>query len=262
MSVQNNTALTNLTANNFETVYNDFIINYNPQLLSISFNSLTTYKKASSYIEISNNNTLNNMNFPALVSGWIRFSNSFANSAIISLPSLTTGVIDLGGTKVASFSAPIFFNGSVSITNNIGLTNVSLPNLTTGQITINANPVLASVSFPSFATGSFTAQGNDNSGLTTIDLPNCSSVSIWVTNNPVLTTLNIPNFQIATGYLNFTGNHFPSSQVNSILNKMLTVVPASGKNISLMQTPSAPPTGQGTTDKATLISTGNTVLTD
>ena len=51
--------------------------------------------------------------------------------------------------------------------------------------------------------------------------------------------------------------------VNSILNKMLTVLPASGKNIRLDgQKPVAPPTGQGIIDKQTLISNGNNVQTD
>jgi hypothetical protein len=51
--------------------------------------------------------------------------------------------------------------------------------------------------------------------------------------------------------------------VNSLLNKFLTVLPVSGKNISLSgQNPPAPPTGQGIIDKQTLINSGNFVTTD
>jgi hypothetical protein len=64
-------------------------------------------------------------------------------------------------------------------------------------------------------------------------------------------------------YINFSYNALNSNTINSLLNKFLTVLPASGKNITLSaQNPPAPPTGQGIIDKQTLINTGNTVNTD
>lgn len=57
--------------------------------------------------------------------------------------------------------------------------------------------------------------------------------------------------------------NYNSSQINSILNKFLTISPVSGKNIELAyQIPVASPTGQGLIDKQTLINQGNTVVTD
>ena len=50
-----------------------------------------------------------------------------------------------------------------------------------------------------------------------------------------------------------------SEQVNSILNKFLTIMPVSGKSIWVF---GAPPTGQGLIDKQTLINQGNTVETN
>lgn len=56
---------------------------------------------------------------------------------------------------------------------------------------------------------------------------------------------------------------YNTSQINSLLNKFLTIFPVSGKNIELAyQIPVAPPTGQGIIDKQTLINQGNTVITD
>ena len=56
---------------------------------------------------------------------------------------------------------------------------------------------------------------------------------------------------------------YNSSQINTLLNKFLTILPSSGKNIELAyQIPVAPPTGQGLIDKQTLINQGNIVITD
>lgn len=72
------------------------------------------------------------------------------------------------------------------------------------------------------------------------------------------------NFSLGTSadfYL--AGNKLPSSQINYLLNRLLTITPNTGNYIRLDgQNPTAPPTGQGLIDKATLISAGNTVLTD
>ena len=56
---------------------------------------------------------------------------------------------------------------------------------------------------------------------------------------------------------------YNTSQINSLLNKFLTISPINGKNIELAyQIPVAPPTGQGIIDKQALINQGNTVITD
>ena len=76
-----------------------------------------------------------------------------------------------------------------------------------------------------------------------------------------LTTVNISALNTCQR-LGFNGS-LSSSQINSILNKMLTVNPVSGKEIYLdQQNPPAPPTGQGLIDKQTLTDNGNIVQTD
>lgn len=137
--------------------------------------------------------------------------------------------------------------GDLEIENNEKLSSLVFPVFTVMhgyEISIGRNPILASVSFPLLS----------------------KSKGIYFTYNASLTSISFPmltrvyNSQTS---LNFNNNALPSSQVNSILNKLLNITPASGNYIQLQgQNPAAPPTGQGITDKATLISRGNSVSTD
>ena len=91
-------------------------------------------------------------------------------------------------------------------------------------------------------------------------LASCSDFQIY--NSPSLTSLSFPSLTNNSN-INLSGNTLTSNTINSLLNKFLTVLPASGKNINLEgQTPPAPPTGQGLIDKQTLITAGNQVYTD
>jgi uncharacterized protein (TIGR02145 family) len=91
-------------------------------------------------------------------------------------------------------------------------------------------------------------------------LSSCADIAI--NNSSSLTSLSFPSLTNNSN-LNLNGNALTSNTVNSLLNKLLTVAPASGKNVYLdQQTPPAPPTGQGLVDKQTLIVAGNQVVTD
>jgi hypothetical protein len=83
-------------------------------------------------------------------------------------------------------------------------------------------------------------------------------------NNPLLVSISFPALASMCCRLNLSGNALPTSEINLLLNKMLTVMPVTaGKYILLnLQTPSAPPSGQGIIDKQTLINAGNSVETD
>ena len=133
-----------------------------------------------------------------------------------------------------------------NINDNKALNVLSFPVLnlvpqSNGEFSIYKNPVLTSISFPMLTNILGEFEVDDNLSLTSIGLPllsNCKSI-------------------------NLERNALPSSQINTLLNKLLTVTPSSGKYISLNnQAPPAPPTGQGITDKASLINAGNTVSTD
>ena len=109
---------------------------------------------------------------------------------------------------------------------------------------------------------------SDNNNLATINLSGLVTIyggDFTIYKNPVLSSIIGLSSLIYIGSSNFgiTHNALPSTFINSFLNKLLTVAPATGKYLSLdTQTPPAPPTGQGIIDKQTLITTGNSVSTD
>jgi hypothetical protein len=78
-----------------------------------------------------------------------------------------------------------------------------------------------------------------------------------------LSDLNI-NSNSKLEFLWCQGNHLSSSTINAHLAKLVAnnVTTGTRSYTSLSQTPAAPPTGQGITDKATLISRGWSVSTD
>jgi hypothetical protein len=78
-----------------------------------------------------------------------------------------------------------------------------------------------------------------------------------------LSSLNI-NSNPKLEFLWCQGNHLTSAMVNAHLAKLVAnnVTAISLSYTSLSQDPPAPPTGQGITDKATLISRGWSVSTD
>lgn len=223
INITQNPNLTTINFTSLNSSYDDIVISYNPLLNSISFPNLN--KIYGTYLDINNNIGLTTISAPSLMSAKLIQFNNNSNLSSISLNSLTTcNSILLGQSKLTTFNVPTLASGELSIANNSLLTSVSFPNLTTSG-------------------------GN----------------GMNIQNNSSLNSINIASFQNFTGFKNvsFNNNALPSNQVNSLLNKMLTVTPSNGKNIRLQnQTPTAPPTGQGIIDKSTLISQGNTVTTD
>ena len=108
---------------------------------------------------------------------------------------------------------------------------------------------------------------SNNANLISVNISNLIVIynNFTIQTNPMLTSLELPSLNSVPAYLgiNLRYNALPSTVINSIINKMLTVTPTSGKSIELYgQTPPAPPTGQGIIDKTTLENTGNGVNTD
>jgi hypothetical protein len=108
---------------------------------------------------------------------------------------------------------------------------------------------------------------SDNANLISLNLNNLTVIynEFSIQTNPVLSSMGLPSISSIPAYLgiNLRYNALPSTVINSILNKMLSVTPTSRKDIALSgQTPPAPPTGQGIIDKQTLIDTDNDVYTD
>lgn len=270
--IAENASLTNFSLpllSNANTNYGVSIVN-NSKLTNVSMPSLVK----AAYISVNNCRKLSTVNFNAFVTspGTIKFSQDSSLTALsfpsctsigsqggfeatfdssltsISLPLLTTtGVFFIHMNKsLQTFSVPVLSScGNVAL-NFSNLTNISLPLLTNiGDLFIQGNPVLTTLNV---------------SGLTTLGN---QFASLSVFNNPLLTTINWPGLTSIRANLTymFSSNKLPSSEVNNILAKIVVVHPVSC-NISVNQTVPAPPTGQGLTDKATLLSWNNTVTTD
>jgi len=99
--------------------------------------------------------------------------------------------------------------------------------------------------------------------ITTLTFPMIDASTLEIYNNPLLTSISFPALTSMGYMLNLSRNALPTSEINLLLNKILTVMPATSKYIVLnSQTPSAPPSGQGIIDKQILINAGNSVETD
>lgn len=266
----NLTALSLPLFNNTNTNYS-FTVQNNNRLTSLSMPALT---KAAS-INVSNNRKLSTVDFDAFVStpGNILFDQDSSLTAI-SFPSCTTIGPDQGtlsasfDSSLTSISMPLLSSiRSFNIHMNRNLQNFSMPVLSSCSGVTLGYSKLSSFSLPLLTTVEyFVVQGNslltsiDLSGLTTLGNQN-GMQSVF--NNPLLTTITWPGLTSIRANLTymFASNKLPSSEVNNILAKIVEVHPINC-NISLNQTVAAPPTGQGITDKATLIGWNNTVITD
>jgi hypothetical protein len=223
--IQNTTGLTTVDLCDFTNLVN-LVVTQNSNLTTIALCGLVNIYDS---FVIEGNSSLSTLSVPNLKSATSGGDSDF----LISKNPVLTSI---------SFQALINSSGSFNIESNDALTSVSFPVLkTVHDIYISRNPMIISINFPSLTTFS-----------NSFDLHNCAK----------LTSIGIPALQNGNSFY-FYNNALPSSQINAILNKILTITPATGKSIHLNnQTPPAPPTGQGITDKATLISNGNSVYTD
>ena len=263
--VQNTTALTTLNFSNITTLIGLYVTN-NAVLNSVALPNLSvTYND----VLISSNLALTSLNLPLLSNVNGRFQITGNNLTVLSFPSLTksqtsTQGIRISEANVTNISFPILVQAEYLVISGQNLTTFSAPLLIKSSNFGISNSNITNLTFPSF-----TGDGNSNIGfvgnslLTSVNLPVLNVLNqITIQGNVSLTTVNIPLLNRCT-YIDFRQNKFPSSEINFWLNRLLTITPSTGKTIYLKtQNPLAPPTGQGITDKATLISGGNTVLTD
>ena len=281
ISIQNNSNLTNINLSNLSTIEDEFNFSGNAALSSLSFPSLLNCPGF--YMDSSG---LTSLNLPLLSHiNMFRIYEYQANSTLVNLnlPAVQTigGRFELEGlSSLTSLTFPMLhtLTGSILIQpnyNNVNLniTSLSFPALTScseivtsfsnynllpGSISIG-NYLPATINFSSLTTCNNILLSNVSS-LNLSSLASCSDFQIY--NSPSLTSLSFPSLTNNSN-LSLGGNALTSNSVNSLLNKFLTVLPASGKNIYLEgQNPPAPPTGQGLIDKQTLITAGNSVTTD
>ncbi len=234
---------------------------------------------------IRNNNALTNINFSVLTSIKGSF-NLEGNTALtgfnLSVLNTSGGLFIGGNNALTSFTLPVatILNGSGGVgsinigSNNLALTSFSLPNLIAiGGISIsNGNNNLATLNFPALT--SFNSFNTFSTPLlATVNLPLVNTIGTSTTSNnsislyiqsSMLTNFSLPSLTTLFGSISLPQNKLTSANVNGLLAKLVSITPnITGRFISLSgQSPSAPPTGQGLTDKATLISNGNSVSTD
>ena len=248
---------------------------YSNGLNSLSFSSLTTLSES---LQISDNTSLTSLTTSSLISsGGISIEGTGLNS--LSFPALTTinGELNINSNEsLTSITAPLLTTVgtsnsyySIRIENN-GLTNLSLPSLTTlyGRLNIENNASMTSVSFPALSTikSGETISITSNILLNTLNISSLSKISklnLW--SNKLNNIIWSPLIN-SLGGIEVYGNELPSSEINEIL-ALLVAAGQSGSNLNSNywiygQTPPAPPTGQGISDKATIIGWGTSVNTD
>ncbi|KUJ60919.1 hypothetical protein AR687_16070 [Flavobacteriaceae bacterium CRH] len=156
----------------------------------------------------------------------------------------------------------------LSINDNLKLVTIKLNGLTEiyNDLSISNNEKLISILFPVLKTiNGYDADIMNNSSLTSISFPVLTkSKELSFRLNPRLSSIDLPSLSFvhnAEG-ISLRNNALPSSQINLILSRLLNLSSVNNYIELHNQTPLAPPTGQGITDKAILISRGNNVSTD
>jgi hypothetical protein len=272
--ISNNASLTSITASSLNTAKG---INIQKNgVTSLNFPALKTNDGS---FDISNNASMTSLSFPALttINGQLSISDNASLTSLTSNSLITVGNLN--------------FYYSIRIENN-GLTSLSFPALTTlnGGLSVLTNPSLVTVSFSELTTLNGRLDISTNVSMTTLSFPALTTTksgeSFYISSNILLNTLNIsslskmPSFDVyqcklsnitwapqITSWtsINLNSNALPSSEIN----KILALVVAAGQSahsgtsgLSLSQTPPAPPTGQGITDKATIKGWGIYVSTD
>lgn len=159
----------------------------------------------------------------------------------------------------------------IYIINTDQLTSIDLSGVDTiMNIKVEGNEVLQTITASNLVMVYGSINVTDNSVLNTIDLPVLENIryDVNIFQNPGLQYLNIPALTYCVGgdYYRFRleENAFSSSEVNYLLARLVGLS-STLVNVTVLlqnQNPPAPPTGQGLIDKQTLISNGNSVLTD
>ncbi|MES2848339.1 MAG: hypothetical protein V4685_04750 [Bacteroidota bacterium] len=292
-----NTGLTSLSLPLLDRITGSIVITGNSNLTAVSMPLVTNATTGYSLL-IQNNNKLTSVDMRSLVKA-ISFtiSNNRKLNTINfnSLSSTTYGLDIVSDSSLTSISFPVLTsvgaNNDIEIAGDSSLVSLSLPLLTSATSLYIANLNLQTITFTSLSslaydltiyssaasTISFPALTSVSSIniayhplLTSVNLPVLASVQSPVPiyqggiySNPLLTAINWPNLNSISMIENahFNSNRLPSSEVNEILAKLVAGGMGNG-TIDVRQTPAAPPTGQGITDKATLLSRNNVVNTN
>ena len=268
LKINNNTNLTTVNVSNLIKIATNILVRSNSSLTSMNFTNLN---QVDGVTEFTSNSNLTSLSFPLITAFPSSFQCSSNNNLTsLSLPNLLTvngfNYTD-NGSSIISLPLLTTISNTFECANNPNLISISFPALTTttGILSLRNNPLLNSISLPLLTTISNTFECVNNPNLISISFPALTTITgiLSLSNNPLLNSISLPVLtSYSATYFFATNNALPSSQINQLLAK-LVATGVTGSNIYLSgQTPSAPPSGSGITDKAALISAGNTVITD
>lgn len=275
MGLQVFTNIPGLTAFTYSAASNLGGFNFNDltDCLSFAFPNLTTVD-ASSQTGVTINSTgatsisLGNLQSSPLIS-----INSNSNLASLTLgvlieASLTQGVSITSNSSLSgslNLSSLVNFPSSLSIFEN-GVLTVDLSNIVTisGQLVFgNAGGTLPSFSKLTSVSGQVLVE---QSGMTIFSFPVLTTTGgggLACQNISTVTTINIPNYVPTAGeVLEFNGLALTAASVNAVLAVCVAAAGFTSGGVNLSGGTSHAPTGQGITDKATLIARGVTVATN
>lgn len=179
-----------------------------------------------------------------------------------------------GFTGVTHFSFDFQTYAGINIAFSTSLIELSFPNLVSIDPTdlesytnsISNCALLETINFPLLQYSSGEFQISTNAKLVNLDLSSLVTVKygdFTINVNPLLTSINIPNFVPENGQqISFINNALDDTSVNLLLARCVANAAYVSGSISLIGGTNSAPTGQGLTDKATLIGRGVTVQTN
>jgi hypothetical protein len=251
-------------------VFSDFVISSNPSLININLPLLQSMGENAT-LTVSENIQLSSLSAPILQNGSVFQISENSNLQTINFGSLTqVQGINLANNKLIALSFPNLASGAISISDS-HTTSIEMPLLSQPTALEISNTNVTALSFPA-VTSCDGIYIEENALLTSVNLSSLvtAAATIRLISNPLLTSINLTALAVLNPqnlnysyYFDCSDNALPESQINTLLSKLTTVNPASGKTIDLSnQNPLAPPTGQGLIDKQTLIDSGFNVVTD
>ena len=259
MNIENNNALSSINAPVLKSSGGGLNFYNNTQLSTISLTNLDN----AYYLDVQDCPSLTTLSIANYKTGGLSIEQCPLLTSL-NIPIWAGDWLSLETSGFTTLTVPSVVNARINIYNNINLTSISIAKLNDAEISFSGNSLLASVNLPLLATAQVSIYSPKITSLNFVALTTIKGN--FQISSPLLTSISLP---VLSTYTNGSstqiniGGALNSATVNSLLAKFAAISPIlSGVTINLYQSPSAPPTGQGITDKNTLISRGNTVSTN
>ena len=187
------------------------------------------------------------------------------NATSFSAPLFTSGRISIQESTLNSFDVPVINDAQIQFDEVNGLNSVSLPSLNEGEFEFNLSSI-DSISLPNMSRGAVYIL---NSSLTSLDISSLTTLTndngLTIEGTPTLSDLKLPPFLTIddptfTGqtFIDLSFNSFSSNLVNELYSLFVNATPQYTSG-TIRLSGNSEPTGQGLTDRQTLIDRGITV---